>query len=329
MSYISISLYRKVINHALAEGMAEEKFRDLPISIDAMENVRAVPSDQFFALHEMIDSRIGSGFAVRVGQQMKIDDYGVLGLSWRTCARAGEIFERSERYFKLLSDTYLFKVEKQNNVSYVYLHRDAHRRGVALSNEATMSATVVVLQAMTEVDIMPVAVSFKHGPPDNIVSHEEAFKCDIRFNQPYNFIAYKTKDLEMRTAKADTSINQFLMERVDEETRGIEVSASKVVRDVEQLIQDALPSGIPSIVQIGAHMGMSNRTLTRRLSENGFTFRDLIRKTQEEVAMSMLKDSTRSIAEIAFQTGFSEQSAFNRAFKRWTDQSPLDYRKNH
>jgi AraC-like DNA-binding protein len=73
-------------------------------------------------------------------------------------------------------------------------------------------------------------------------------------------------------------------------------------------------------------MGMSNRTLARRLADNGVSFRDLIKKTQERIATNLLRNSSRSIAEIAFETGFSEQSAFNRAFKRWTDQTPVDFR---
>ena len=327
MSYISINLYRKVINFALEEGLSKEDFWHLPVPIDHVDSIQAVPADQFFELHEMLDERLGPGFSVRVGQQMKIEDYGVLGLSWRTCSWAGEIFDRCERYFKLLSDTYLFKVDKRPDISYVYLYRDAYRRGVELSNEATFSATVVVLKAMTETDISPVQVSFKHEKPMNLESYHKAFQCELLFNQPHYYMAYATADLETRTAKADASINQFLVERVEEETKGIQVSTSKLVRDVELLIKDALPSGIPSIVQIGEHIGMSNRTLTRRLSENGITFRDLIRKTQEQISKDLLKNTTQSPAEIAFETGFSEQSAFNRAFKRWTGLTPVEFRK--
>ncbi|NQZ78697.1 MAG: helix-turn-helix transcriptional regulator, partial [Ekhidna sp.] len=80
--------------------------------------------------------------------------------------------------------------------------------------------------------------------------------------------------------------------------------------------------------QIAAHVGMSNRTLTRRLSEAGVSYRDIIKKSQEDVSKNLLRNSDSSIAEIAFTTGFSEQSAFNRAFKRWTGISPVEFRKN-
>lgn len=326
MKYISINLYRKVINHALKEGMTPEDFKDLPIPIEYLDEIKAVPADNFFELHEMIDQAVGPGFSVRVGQEMKMDDYGVLGLSWKTCSKAGEIFERSERYFHLLSNTYVFKVEKEEAISKIYLLREAHRRGVELSNEATFSATLVVLQAMTETAIVPQSISFKHQPPQDLKSYQEAFKCPVLFNQPHNFMVYKTTDLDTRTAKADISINKFLVERVEEETRGIEISSIKIAADVEALVKDALPSGIPSILQIGEYMGMSSRTLTRRLSESGLTFRELVKQTQEKMSKDLLKNTSDTVSEIAFQTGFSEQSAFSRAFKRWTGQSPLEYR---
>ncbi|MGK7397446.1 MAG: helix-turn-helix domain-containing protein [Candidatus Cyclobacteriaceae bacterium M3_2C_046] len=328
MNYISISLYTKIINQALKEGLDRDFFKQLPTSIDSINHIQAVPADHFFELHELLDERLGPGFAVRAGHQMKIDDYGVLGLSWKTCSWAGEIFDRCERYFRLLSDTYVFKIEKNAALSKVCLFRDAYRRGVELSNEATFSATVVVLQAITASNIAPVEVGFKHNPPENRLSHDKAFKCPVLFHQPQNYITYKTRELEMRTVKADDSINKFLVERVEEETKGIEISPNRIALDVENLIKDALPSGIPGIQQIGYMMGMSNRTLTRRLAENGTSFRDLIKKTQLDVARNLLKNSSRSVAEIAFETGFSEQSAFNRAFRRWTGQSPVEFRKS-
>jgi len=259
---------------------------------------------------------------------MVIEDYGVLGLSWRTCHRVGEIYERSERYFKLLSNTFVWQVKEEGNISHVQLNREALRRGMELSTEASLSATVVVLQAMAEKDISPVQVSFKHSPPRDLASFEAAFKCPILFNQSQYSISYQTSDLNLRTAKADASINEYLLQQVDEKSKGIKIPGSKFVRDVEALIKDALPSGIPSIRHISDLTAMSNRTLTRRLTEAGVTYRDLVKKTQEKIAKEMLRKNTQSIGDIAFLTGFSEQSAFNRAFKKWTGKTPSEFRKN-
>jgi AraC-like DNA-binding protein len=328
MNYFSIHLYRKMLDCAIAEGIPREEFLSLPTPIDTIDRVQAIPSDEFFALHEMLDEKLGPGFSVRVGQQMVIDDYGVLGLSWRTCSWIGEIFERSKRYFNMLSNTFFWRIEEVGGVSRIHLDRALYRPGEGLSTEASLSATVVVLQQTSEKDIRPVEVSFKHKAPLSLDSHNEAFQCKLLFEQDQYYIAYKTEDLKLRTARADEQINQYLLQRIDEETNSITISSSKIVPEIEALIRQALPSGIPNMDFLCDHLSMSRRTLTRRLSDNGVTFRDLIRKTQETLAKELLAKPEYSIGHIAFETGFSEQSAFNRAFKRWTGKSPIDFRKN-
>lgn len=329
MKYFSANLYVKMLNCAIAEGMTEEDFANWETSLEEAKKLEVISAEEFLTAHELLDDKLGPGFGVRVGQQMVIEDYGVLGLSWRTCSRVGEIFERSERFFKLLSNTFVWQIQKEGNTSHVVLNREAHRRGMELSTEASLSATVVVLQAMSERDITPVQVSFKHSPPKDLSSFTEAFNCPILFDQARYAISYKIEDLDLRTAKADASINSYLLQQVDEKTKGIKIPGSKFVRDVESLIKDALPTGIPSIHHIADLLAMSNRTLTRRLSETGVTYRDLIKKTQESIAKHLLRNTEQSIGEVAFLTGFSEQSAFNRAFKKWTNQTPLEFRKSH
>ncbi|MEO1262614.1 MAG: AraC family transcriptional regulator ligand-binding domain-containing protein [Bacteroidota bacterium] len=328
MNFIAITLYHKVLNHALREGMSLEATAIPAIPQPPAKGPHVVPADTFFELHEIVDKALEPGFAVRVGQVMEMDDYGVLGMSWKTCSMAREIFERSERYFSLLTNTYVFKMEDAGGFSKIYLYREAYRRGVALSNEATFSATVKVLQMMTQTAIGPVSVSFRHDPPRDLKSHHACFNCPVHFNQDANFLCYKTADLNTPTAKADLSINKFLLERIEEEAKGIQVNPNKLVGEVKNLIKNALPSGIPSKEKIGRQLGMSNRTLTRRLSETGLTFRALIERTQQEISKDLLSHSSQSVSEIAFQAGFSEQSAFNRAFKRWTGKSPTTFRQN-
>jgi AraC-like DNA-binding protein len=328
MKYFSVNLYKKILNCAIAEGMSSTDFENWPITLQNAENLKFIAADEHLKAHELLDEKLKPGFAIRVGQQMKLDDYGVLGLSWRTCSKVREIFDRSERYFKLLSNTYNWEIKDEEALSHIILNRPAHSRGMQLSSEASLSATVVVVQAMSEKNIMPVQVSFKHKEPKDFTSYIKAFKCPISFNQPQYSISYKTEDLNLRTAKADASINKYLLQQVDEKTKGIKIPGSKLVRDVESLIQDALPTGIPSIHHIADLTAMSNRSLTRRLSEAGVTYRDLIKKKQEAIAKDLLRNTTQSIGEIAFLTGFSEQSAFNRAFKKWTDLTPSEFRKS-
>ena len=74
-------------------------------------------------------------------------------------------------------------------------------------------------------------------------------------------------------------------------------------------------------------LGLSARSFHRRLSEHGMSFKALTEETRRDLAEGLLRDEQHSLAEIAFLTGFSEQSAFTRAFKRWVGRTPASYRK--
>jgi len=80
------------------------------------------------------------------------------------------------------------------------------------------------------------------------------------------------------------------------------------------------------ISDIAAKLGMSARTLQRRLGDQGVSFQDLVDESQRRLSERLLRQTTYSMLDIAFMTGFSEQSAFTRAFKRWAGQTPRSYR---
>ena len=93
------------------------------------------------------------------------------------------------------------------------------------------------------------------------------------------------------------------------------------------MIAKSLSEGIPRVADVARTLGLSVRSLHRRLAQDGLSFRMLTEETRKELAEGLLRDERYSLSEIAFLTGFSEQSAFNRAFKRWIGRSPAQHRK--
>jgi AraC-like DNA-binding protein len=225
-----------------------------------------------------------------------------------------------------MTDTQLYKVQDHGETGNITIYREAPRRGIEISNESSIVATLTVIRRLTGREIHPIAVSFTHSAPDDVSRYEDFFSCEVQFGQEFNRLTFTSNDLDTPSLKADKSINSFIIERLKEKAEGVEVTANKLLNDTQKLIKEALPSGIPFAADIGRHLGMSTRTLSRRLSEKGTTYRQLVQDTQQMISTDLLKNTTETVSEIAFQAGFSEQSAFNRAFKRWTGQSPLEYR---
>ena len=328
MSFVLKSIFKKVVDQAKREGLPGESYAHLGISEILRSDSKYAPTDPFFELYEIIDRHLEPGFSIRVGQLMVLDDYDVLGLAWKTCLSPRDMFRRCERFFILMTDTQRFKVQDHGDTGSITIFRDPIRRGIEISNESSIVATLTVIHKLTGKDIRPVGVSFIHNAASDVRSYEDYFSCKVQFGWQFNRLTFRSTDLDTPSLKADKSINSFMIERLRERAGGVEVTANKLLNDTSTLIKDALPSGIPFAADIGRHLGMSTRTLSRRLSEKGFTYRQLVQDTQHKISTDLLKNSSETVSEIAFQTGFSEQSAFNRAFKRWTGHSPLEYRKS-
>ncbi|XOV92897.1 MAG: AraC family transcriptional regulator ligand-binding domain-containing protein [Bacteroidota bacterium] len=328
MYFVSSSIYQKAKTLALKEGLDPNHISGNHLTTDQGDQTY-LPINLLWEMYEIADKHLTPGFSIRHGAQMEAEDYGTLGLSWKTCWQAKDLLKRVERYMILVTDYGHIKVDETKELTHLIINRDPVSRGLEMSNETSVAMFTKVIRDVTGAEIHPVSVSFKHGIPKDPKYFEDYFRSGVRFDQPINSLVYYSADLETPTIKADKSIHQFLLERMEEEEKGINVNSNKLIIDVQNLITEILPSGIPSIIQISEHLGMSARTLNRRLAEKGFTFRDLVREAQETISIDLLKNSPRSIGEIAFQTGFSEQSAFNRAFKRWKGLAPLEFRKNY
>lgn len=95
---------------------------------------------------------------------------------------------------------------------------------------------------------------------------------------------------------------------------------------VRRAVTDTLSNGVPTLSAIASEMGLGPRTLQRRLSDSGHSFQGIVDLARKELALRLLRETELCLAEIAFLTGFSEQSGFTRAFKRWAGQTPRSYR---
>ncbi|MEQ8881522.1 MAG: helix-turn-helix domain-containing protein [Cyclobacteriaceae bacterium] len=328
MHFVSSSIYLKAKQLALAGGMPHDQFDHHLTVKEIQQGGKYIPITLLLEVYEWAIQNLSPDFSINQGKQLNPDDYGTLGLSWKTCWQAKDILDRTERFMVLVTDHGSIRIEESNGFTTTYMLRDANRLGVEIANEVSFVMLVNIINEVTGKTISPSQVTFKHTAR-SADPFTAFFGCPVHFDHQHYSIQYKTADLDVRTIKADKSIHQFLVERMGEEKRGIHASADQLMGKIHKLIEESLPSGIPSIIQVADYLGMSARTLKRRLSDKGITFRDYVQQIQQEVATDLICSSARSMAEIAFQTGFSEQSAFNRAFKRWTGQSPVDFRKNH
>lgn len=287
-----------------------------------------VPDTDYYTMLEQIADLLedATDFPLTVGASMRCDEYGAFGLAWKTAPTLRGSLERAERYARVLTSVAEYEVRAEGTDAYFLLHREGVRRlGLRFSNEATLASAFAIMREVSSEPFSPLAVHCKHPAPDSTAAHEAHFGCPVIFGSDKDGLLISEEDLARRNKLGDDGISRFLTAHLDEEMakRAAETSFEQVLL---RRISDRLSEGPPRAATVAREMGMSERTLHRRLSDEGQSFQSILEKARLHLAEGLLLQSDHSIAEIAFLTGFSEQSAFTRAFKRWVDQTPAVFR---
>ena len=266
---------------------------------------------------------------ITTGASMRCDEYGALGLAWKAAPNLLGSFSRVERYARLWTSVVEYELRRIERGTLFILHRAGPRRlGMRLSNEATLASAVSIARQVSPVPVIPIEVSFKHAAPTSRDAHEAYFGCPMRFDSADDALLLSDETLMQPNILGDEGITQFIVSHLDAEMAQINEDAN-LVRRTKDSIARALSEGLPKMADVAKGLGLSVRSFHRRLAEHGASFQNLTEETRRELALGMLRDERYSLSEIAFLTGFSEQSAFTRAFKRWMGQTPANYRKNN
>lgn len=332
MSRVSALFARKVIaavDHAIDQHALLES---IGLSSDRETDAAVMLSDTTY--YELLERIAGLSdgavdLPVRVGASMACDDYGAFGLAWKTAPNLRASFARAERYAQLLTSVVEYEVQQDGSNAYFFLHRSGqHRPGLFMSNEATLASVASISRQVAPQDFSPIEVHFKHAARGSKLSHEKYFGCPVNFQSEMDAILVSSDALSQPNRLGDEGISAFLLGFLDEELKKYG-SEQSLLQKVKGVITQSLSDGLPSMSDVARRFGLSQRTLHRRLGEEGVTFQTLLDDARRELAMGLLVNSDYSLAEVSFLTGFSEQSAFNRAFKRWSEQTPASYRDAH
>jgi AraC-like DNA-binding protein len=265
---------------------------------------------------------------LRTGASMRCDDYGALGLAFKAAPTLQGSYDRVARYARLWTTVVQYELRLDGANTWFMLHRAGPRRlGMRLSNEATLaSATAIAREVHPEGRFTPLEVHIAHPAPRNTDAHTAYFGCPVLFGSDRDALLISPGALAEQNRLGDTGITRFLLSHLDRELAEL-TGAADVTGLARDAIARALSEGQPRMDMVARRLGMSARSLHRRLARDGLTFQALAEDTRRELAEGLLGDHRYSLAEIAFLTGFSEQSAFNRAFKRWVGTTPASYRR--
>lgn len=174
----------------------------------------------------------------------------------------------------------------------------------------------------------PRAVVLAHERPDDVSEHVRLFGVAPTFGTRYTELRFDAALLRREVPDADRSLVPIVEQRL-QELLGCDAHEEPWVRDLRFRVASRLCDGHPSLAQLAPDLGLSARTLQRRLGDRGLVWRDIVQETRLRLATRYLEESDTDLTEVAFLLGYAEQSAFTHAFRRWTRKSPGAHRRSH
>jgi AraC-like DNA-binding protein len=326
---ILATMFQAVLAAAEAAGLSRAQLLKLTgVSAGSLTAPEArVPQPAYMRLWEEIERRVDAPcFGLRFSEsQVGASTFSVVGFAARSSRTYGEALRRVARYSRLLNDTEEFTLDLAGDTCVI----GQNPRGLAPpwprhKAESAMTNYVVLGRAWTGRTWSPIEVSFVHARPRDTSEHRRIFGCPARFGRPRNELRIDASLLALPQIGASPDLGDYLSQHAEKLLSTL--APQTLLDDVHRAVRDALPDGPPELSAIARRLGLSPRSLQRRLAEEGTTFARLVDETRRAVALELLSDRRVTIEEIAFLLGFADVRGFRRAFERWTGTSPRAFR---
>ncbi|MCP5208107.1 MAG: AraC family transcriptional regulator [Hahellaceae bacterium] len=263
---------------------------------------------------------------LHLGEMVNEEQMGVIGHITFNNPTLGEALAQFTRLFQLVNEGMRAELIVQDELAILRYLWDAPEFYSTPNMERTMAVSITRARSYIAQQLKVEYVSFQHPQPSYIDEYNRIFNCPLKFGDDCSSIAFKSHFLDYKLPKGNPYIHQVLTRHVENLLKKLRARNS-FSSQIRNLIAKELSKNAIDAETIASQMHMSRHTLYRKLKSENHSFQELVEDVRQEKAMKYLSEDKYSLSEIAFLLGFSELSAFSRAFKRWTGKSPAQFMK--
>jgi AraC-like DNA-binding protein len=257
-------------------------------------------------------------------------DLRAIGLTYYVMASSDSLIEalrRAARYSTIVNEGIALRLRDEDDLGitfdYVGVARSADRHQI----EFWMTALVRVCRQLTGRRLSASRVSLMHRRDTVAPELGAFFGSDVIFGAEADHVAFASSVGDMAVVSADSYLHELLVKYCDEALARRTTNRGSFGSSVENAIAALLPHGRARAGEVARNLGLSQRTLTRRLASEGLTFVGILQSLRSDLANRHLMDQSLSISEIAWLLGYQDVSAFTHAYKRWTGRTPRAARR--
>jgi AraC-like DNA-binding protein len=301
---------------------------DIDDAILSDPDARVPMSTAIGFLYQAAASTGDTNLGLHLAEHAALDSIDVHFYAMLASPTLGDAYRRMGRYQRLIHETARVELEVDGPRAELRHRMPGGTTVPRLSAEFVLTAWVRIGRLVTGTDWAPTEVRFGHPAPADDREYRRFFRAPVYFSMGQNTLVLPTDLLDSPCVRADPGLvallDRYVSDRIEQAPR-----TCSLADRVRNALAEALNGGDIHASRIASRLKMSVRTLHRALADEGTSFGGILAALRTEMAGRFLADHRISIAEVAFLLGFSELSSFHRAFKRWTGQTPAEFRASH
>jgi AraC-like DNA-binding protein len=261
-----------------------------------------------------------------LGRESDLREVGLLYYVLASSNMLGESLKRAERYSALNNEGIALRIRGKRATAAAFQYVGIERRSDRHQIEYLLTAFMRICRQLTNRDLRPRRVRVVHRRSAGAPELSAFLGCDVAFGSNVDEIVFAENVEDIPVVSGDPYLNALLVKYCEEALADHAAPHGTLRSDLEHAIAVLLPHGKAHAGEVAAQLGMSRRTLARRLAAEGLTFAGVLAQLRVDLAKRELRDASLTISQVAWLLGYREVSAFTHAFKRWTGQTPREAR---
>lgn len=305
---------------------------DLPLGIIDNSIARVKGRDFQNLIHWLIKQTHDPLFGLKSARYVQPGSYSLVGYMAMNSRTAREALHLTPEYEAIVGDMGITKIEKHGPnlaMRWVCQYDDPLVRPHMIDN--VLGSWLLFARWLADMeDGKPEAALFEHPAPDSelLPAYQEIFGCPLEFNADKSALIFPEHMLDTPLRQPDPVLLSNLEQQASSVMSEIQ-ERHPIVMQTRTLLRTLMDEGLPRREKVAEHLGITERTLQRRLQDAGTGYQQLLDDLRQETATDWLTNSDMPINDIALRLGFSEARSFHRRFKTWTGVTPGEYRLRH
>ena len=326
---IAICFVAAALESVRARGLnADEMLANVGLSPSLLQVPQArVSAKHYGALWRTIALALDDEFFGQDSRRMKAGSFAMLCHSVVNCKTLGQALDRSLRFYGLILDDFSGTLVRDGQEARIVLHeRAAGANQRVFAHELLLMLLYGVSCWLVGRRIPILRTEFSYPEPAHSAEYRLMYCAELGFDRPNTVIAFEASYLDLPVVQNERSIKEFL--RTAPESILVKYkNGSSLAARVRRRLRQFLPGEVPDFEGLADELNMTPATMRRRLHDEGESYQSIKDQLRRDLAISFLSHSSRSVMDIALELGFSERSAFHRAFRKWTGASPGEFRR--